>query len=95
MNEVFLPLPLEQWENLARYKSDYCVSIYVPMYKSGKEQNEGLSQAHLKASIKRSAQSLLAHGMDPREIDIYLQPISDLLPDYQLWRNPSDGLVIF
>lgn len=95
MNEVFLPLPLEQWENLARHKFDYCVSIYVPMYKSGKEQNEGLSQAHLKASIKKSAQSLLAHGMDPREIDIYLQPISDLLPDYQLWRNPSDGLVIF
>ena len=94
MNEVFLPLPLEQLENLARHKSDHCVTIYIPMYKSGKEQNEGLSQAHLKASIKSSARSLLTQGMDPREIDSYLQPITELLADYQLWRNPSDGLVI-
>ena len=95
MNEVFLSLPFDQMEHLTKYKAPFCVSIYIPMYKSGKEQNQGLSQAHLKAAIKESARSLLLQGMDPKAIDNYLEPISELLPDFQLWRNPSDGLVIF
>ena len=95
MNEVFLPLPLDQMENLAKFKSPFCVSIYIPTYKTGKEQNQGLSQAHLKAAIKESARSLLSQGMNPKAIDNYLEPISELLSDFQLWRNPSDGMVIF
>ena len=94
MNEVFLPLPMDQLEKLAKFKGQFCVSIYLPMYKSGKEQNQGLSQAHLKAAIKESSRFLHLQGMDQKEIDSYLQPVSELLSDFQLWRNPSDGLVI-
>ena len=95
MNEVYLPLPLDRLEELAKFKSPYSISIYIPMYKSGKEQNEGLSQAHLKACIKKASSTLLSQGMSPKKVDSYLEPINELLPDYELWRNPSSGLVIF
>lgn len=95
MIETFLPIPQNRLEELATFKSPYSVSIYLPMYKSGKEQNEGLSQAHLKSSLKKVQQNLLDQGMDQKEIKAYLEPISDLIPDMNLWRHPSEGLVIF
>ena len=95
MNEVMHQMSLNQLEELAKYEAKYSVSIYIPMYRSGKEQNQGLSQAHLKSCLKKSAKLLLAQGLDAREIDSYLEPISELLADYQLWRNPSDGMAFF
>ena len=95
MKEVMHQMSLKQLENIAKYEARYSVSIYIPMYRTGKEQNEGLSQAHLKSCIKKSAKYLLEKGMDAREVEDYLKPVSELLTDYQLWRNPSDGMALF
>ena len=95
MNDLYLPIPQRELEELASVKSPYCVSIYLPMYKSGKEQNQGLSQAHLKSALKNTQHSLVSQGMDPKGAGAYLKPIDELLSDLQLWRNPSDGLAIF
>ena len=95
MNDLFHPLPVNEFEVLATHQEPNCISIYIPMYKSGKEQNLGLSQAHLKACIKNVQKSLLLQGMEQNEIDEYLLPVKALLTDMQLWRNPSEGLVVF
>ncbi|MGI9546372.1 MAG: hypothetical protein ACR2MM_03985 [Flavobacteriaceae bacterium] len=95
MNDKYLPISQQKLEKLAKFNEQYCVSMYIPMYKSGKEQNQGLSQAHLKSCTKIAHQNLLAQGMDKSEAQQYLEPISELQTNVQLWRNPSDGLAIF
>lgn len=89
------PLPKPIFEKLADTHGLHCVSIYLPMHKDGKEQNERLAQAILKQCIRKVHTDLAHHEMDTQEIKNYLKPIKALLTDIELWRNPSDGLAIF
>ncbi|MBE0424011.1 MAG: hypothetical protein IBX66_08740, partial [Lutibacter sp.] len=89
------PLPKPIFEKLANTHGLHCVSIYLPMHKKGKEQNERLAQATLKQCIKKVSADLERHEMDPQEIKNYLKPVKALLTDIELWRNPSDGLAVF
>ena len=89
------PLSKSIFENLANTHGLYCVSIYLPMYKDGKTQNEHLAQASLKQCLKKVYADLEHHEMHPQEIKMYLKPVEALLANMELWRNPSDGLAIF
>jgi len=91
----FQPLPKKTFETLANEHSLHCVSIYLPMHKTGKEQNERLAQANLKHCIKEVHKSLTKHLVPDNEITHYLKPIEQLIAKIELWRNPSDGLAIF
>lgn len=91
----FQPLPKKTFETLATKHNLHCVSMYLPMQKTGKEQNEGLAQANLKRCIKEVHESLAKHQVPEDEITKYLKPIEKLIADIELWRNPSDGLAIF
>ncbi len=73
----------------------HCISIYLPMDKKGKEQNMHLAQASLKQSINKVKVTLTEHQMHKDEIANYLKPVVQLLDQVELWRNPSEGLVIF
>ena len=89
------PLPEKTFKALAAKRDLHCVSIYLPMHKTGKEQNEHLAQANLKRSIKEVHQTLAKHQLQEDEINNYLKPIEELIVNIDLWRNPSDGLAIF
>lgn len=89
------PLPKKDFETLAGTHSLYCVSIFLPMDKKGKEQNMHLAQARLRQSINEVQKKLIEHQMHMNEIKEYLEPVEQLLDKVQLWRNPSDGLAIF
>jgi hypothetical protein len=89
------PLPKSIFEKLVNTHGLHCVSIYLPMFKDGKEQNLRLAQATLKQCIRKVSADLERHEMDPQEIKNYLKPVKELLTDIELWRNPSDGLALF
>ncbi|MEJ1222488.1 baeRF7 domain-containing protein [Sediminicola sp. 1XM1-17] len=89
------PLNYEQFEALADRRSLHSVSIYIPMDKKGKEQNEHMAQARLKNCIKEVHQALESYNLQEKEIKAYLKPIENLLGDVSLWRNPADGLALF
>ncbi|MFT4832046.1 MAG: hypothetical protein ACI815_001697 [Psychroserpens sp.] len=89
------PLPYKEFEILAEQRGMHSVSIYVPMDKKGKEQNEHLAQARLKSAIKEVHKTLETYNLTIGEIKKHLLPLEDLLRDVELWRNPSDGLAIF
>lgn len=80
---------------LAKIKDSHCVSIYLPMYKKGKELNEGLGQSNLKSCLKKVHSDLIEDGYDETMISTYLAPINNLVNELGFWRSPSDGLVIF
>ena len=83
------------FEQLAVIRNQHCVSIYLPMYKKGKEQNEGLGQSNLKSCLKKVHAVLVEYGYHETKINSYLEPIRNLIFDLSFWRNPSEGLAIF
>lgn len=89
------PLPIEKFKTLADNRYLHSVSAYLPMHKTGKEQNEHLAQANLKYCMKEVHRILAKHQIKENEIKNYLNPINDLVTNIALWRNPSDGLAIF
>jgi len=89
------PLPKKDFETLTETRNLYCVSIFLPMDKKGKEQNMHLAQARLRQSINEVQKTLVEHQMQINEIEEYLEPVEQLLDKVELWRNPSDGLAIF
>ena len=89
------PLKYKEFEALADQRSLHSVSVYLPMDKKGKEQNEHLAQAKLKNCIKEVHNTLEKYEMSTAEIEKYLLPMEKLLGDIDLWRNPSEGLAIF
>ena len=94
-NTEFQPLPKKTFNTLANKHGLHCVSIYLPMHKKGKEQNEHLAQEYLKQCIKKAYKKLAEFQLNDSEIKNYLKPIEKLISDIELWRNPSDGLAIF
>jgi hypothetical protein len=83
------------FKQLTAIKYPHCVSIYLPMYKKGKELNEGLGQSNLKSCLKKVHSDLIKNGYDENMVNTYLTPINNLVSDLGFWRNPSDGVVIF
>jgi len=91
----FHPLPINTFQILATNHSLHCVSIYLPMNKKGKEQNEHLAQETLKKCIKDIHKTLQKYQLSNTEIVAYLKPLETLISDVELWRNPSEGIAIF
>ena len=89
------PLPKQTFKNLASTHANNCISIYLSMYKTGKEQNEHLAQANLKHCIREVQAKLFEYQYSKEESKNYLKPVKQLLDSIELWRNPSDGLAIF
>ncbi|MCX2720764.1 baeRF7 domain-containing protein [Lentiprolixibacter aurantiacus] len=89
------PLPLNTFKNLSETRNPFCVSIYLPMFKKGKEQNQEMGPATLKSQIHRLEKTLGEYGMKDPEIKEYLKPLHSLVENRELWRNPGDGLAIF
>lgn len=82
----------KQFEELAKERGNYCISIYIPTKRHGENKE---SKIHLKNKIAIASKSLEELGMKPKEIDEYLKPITGVHQNQNLWRHLSDALVIF
>ena len=89
------PLTKSVFEALSKQQAAHAVSMYMPMYKGGKEQNEGLGQANLKTCIKEVHKLLANYQIPEKEILEYLKPIDEIVSNINIWRNPAEGLAIF
>ena len=89
------PVAPSTFRSLATCDTNHCVSIYMPMFKSGKEQNQGMGPALLKECMREAASYLSWFQLKKEEIEEYLKPIGELEFNSSLWRNPSEGLVLF
>ncbi len=89
------PIPKPTFETLMKHQKAHSVTVYMPMFKGGKEQNEGMGQAVLKECIREARELLKAYQIHENEIKDYLRPIQELVSDIELWRNPAEGLAIF
>jgi len=80
---------------LSEIHSEFCVSIFIPTHRAGKETISGKDALNLKNQLKDIKLKLGQQGMSVQDIEKFVKPINDLINDSEFWRHQSDGLVIF
>ncbi len=85
----------KDFKELANYKNDTCVSIFIPTQRAGKEVLEGKNKKHLHSEWVQIRKHLKEQKVDESIIDKIGEPIEKLIEDRDFWRHQSDGLAIF
>ncbi len=85
----------EEFAALANYRSDSCISIYIPTHRSGVEVNEKHDPIVFKNNLQQARVLLTTKGLDKASIEKILKPATDLLKDDVFWKNQLQGLAAF
>ena len=81
-------------EQLMEISREWCVSIYMPTHKLGREQQQ--DPIRLNNLLTRAREKLLKYGLRKPEVQTLLRPAEDLLTNWEdFWQHQSDGLAIF
>lgn len=72
---------------------EWCVSIYMPTHRFGREQQQ--DPIRLKNLITQAQEKLLESGLRKPEVQELLRPAESLLDDEDYWQHQSDGLAVF
>ena len=86
---------VEEIEELAAVKSEFCVSIFIPTHRFGEEVNNGLDRIRFKTEIENVQNQLLKKGYQERFIVTFLDPALKLYNDVLAWRHMQEGLALF
>ena len=77
---------------LSQITGNNLVSIYI---KTQRVANNEADRIRLKNAVKEVSQQLEQRGIEDRDIEAYLKPVSDMIDNGTFWQNRSDGLAIF
>jgi len=80
-------------EQLMRKEQQWCVSIYMPTHRTGREAQQ--DPIRLKNLLGEAEKHLSAQGVGTRDVQEMLEPASKFLQDAYFWQHQSDGLAIF
>ncbi|TRO66386.1 hypothetical protein [Christiangramia sabulilitoris] len=85
----------KDFKELANYKNEICVSIFIPTQRAGKEVLEGKNKKHLHSKWVQIRKELKEQNVQENVINNIAKPIENLLENRDFWRHQSDGLAIF
>lgn len=80
-------------EQLMRKEQQWCVSIYMPTHRTGRETQQ--DPIRLKNLLGEAEKRLSDQGAGTRDVQQMLEPAAKLLLDSYFWQHQSDGLAIF
>jgi hypothetical protein len=86
-------LPASDVRSLLDFRSDPCVSLFLPTERSGPGSRQ--NAVRLKNLLRRAEERLRATGLDAGAAAELLAPARDLVGDDEFWRHPADGLALF
>jgi len=86
-------LKKEDLNKLLNITDDYCISIYMPTHKTGREQQQ--DPIRLGNLIAKAQEQLLGYGLRRPEVQELMRPAEFLFSDREFWQHQSDGLAIF
>lgn len=78
---------------LIAQESKWCVSLYMPTHRIGREQQQ--DPIRLKNLLAQAEANLLANGVRRPEVQNLMRPADELLWDRDFWQHQGDGLAIF
>jgi hypothetical protein len=88
-------LSKEIFAELANYKADLTVSLFIPTHSAGVEINEHYDPIAFKKALQQVAAKLKERGYDQTFIEPLLKPGFDLIRDDAFWLRLSQGLAVF
>lgn len=88
-------LTREQFEKLATFDNNPCISIFLPTVRQGKDVLQEKDRIQLKSQWKKVTEKLKNMGLPQDRIDNMGKPLENLMDDGDFWRHQSDGLAIF
>jgi hypothetical protein len=80
-------------EQLMRKEQQWCVSIYMPTHRTGREAQQ--DPIRLKNLLGEAEKRLSDQGVGTSDVQQMLEPASKFLQDSLFWQHQSDGLAIF
>jgi hypothetical protein len=80
-------------KSLIAQQRKWCVSLYIPTHRAGREQQE--DPIRLKNLLAEAETKLLANGLRRPEAQKLMRPAEELLWSKDFWQHPADGLAIF
>jgi hypothetical protein len=78
---------------LIEVSGEYCISLYLPTQKTGREQQQ--DPIRLKNLVAEAQESLLEYDIRRPDVLELLRPAEDLLDDDEFWQHQSQGLAVF
>ncbi|MDB5245905.1 MAG: hypothetical protein JWQ40_299 [Segetibacter sp.] len=88
-------LTRERFKELADYKADCCISIYLGAHAAGVEVNEHFDPINFKNQLQEATRRLGEKGYDQGQIQRLLEPGFDLVRDNDFWTELSPGFAVF
>lgn len=83
----------EELRGLIEKQSGLCVSMFMPIYRTGPESQQ--NPIRFRNLIRKTEDKLQAFNMRSQEIKTLLEPVQALAGNVLSWRRQSDGLAIF
>jgi hypothetical protein len=83
------------FKELAEYKNESCLSIYLPTNTAGVEVNEQSDGLRFKNSLQEAANRLQVKGWDQGAVARLLAPGFALVQDETFWTKMTSGLAVF
>ncbi len=85
----------KEFRNLAGIHQPFCVSIFIPTHRAGKEVFEKEDVTALRNQLKEVKAELESRGCPPRDLARILEPAEALVSERDFWSKQSDGLALF
>ena len=85
----------EIFAELANFRSDASISLYLPTHSAGVEVNEHMDQIAFKHAMQEIAGMLKNKGHDQTSIERLLEPGQALVRDDAFWLGMRQGLAVF
>jgi hypothetical protein len=101
LTESIQPEPLpsaltkDDFKELAGYRADHCITLYMPTHKAGVEVNQQQDAILFKTMLQQVQQQLQQKGLPPDMTEPLLQPGFDLWNNEDFWRSQQRGLGVF
>lgn len=80
-------------KSLIAQQGKWCVSLYIPMHRVGREQQQ--NPIRLKNLLAQAETRLLANGLRRPDVQKLMRPAEELLWNREFWQHQGDGLAIF
>ena len=80
-------------KNLMGIKKSWCVSLYMPIRKAGREKRQ--NPILFKNLLKKAEDQLAQAGISEKEKMKLLKPAQKILGDPSFWQYQSEGLAVF
>lgn len=95
IQELPYPLTRDDFAELAGFRSDCCVSVYLPTHQAGMEINEQEDRVRFKTLLQEAHLQLKERDMQETAIGEILQPGFDLVRNEDFWHTQLTTLVVF